>query len=125
MSHEVLDKLWLEDRKFTDIVKQPVVRGVVNTLLAFAVFMLLWWVFMDPRGYLRWYTPQYGYMYIRWLLIVAIWQVYIFNFWPFKLDWMAKTHPLQKGLILVALNVRAIPISTWSVGYGIFPILIG
>ena len=43
-------------------------------------------VFYGPRGVMRWYTPQYGYMYIRWILIVAIWQVYIFNFWPLKLD---------------------------------------
>ena len=58
MSHQVLDTLWLEERKYTDIIKQPAVKGIVNVLLAFAFFMALWWVFMDPRGWLRWYTPQ-------------------------------------------------------------------
>ena len=80
MSANALDTLWLEERKLTDLIRQPVIRGILDMLLAFAVFMGLWWVFMDPRGVLRWYTPQYGYMYIRWLLIIAIWQVYIFNF---------------------------------------------
>jgi len=35
MSHQVLDTLWLEERKYTDIIKQPAVRGTVNVLIAF------------------------------------------------------------------------------------------
>ncbi len=120
MSANALDTLWLEERKLTDLIKQPVIRGILDMLLAFAVFMGLWWVFMDPRGVLRWYTPQYGYMYIRWLLIIAIWQVYIFNFWPFKLTWMEKAHPLKKGLILIAINFAVTGLLVWVFYYNIF-----
>jgi AAT family amino acid transporter len=120
MSANALDTLWLEERKVTDLIKQPVIRGVLAVLLAFAVFMGLWWIFMDPRGVLRWYTPQYGYMYIRWLLIVAIWQVYIFNFWPFKLEWMEKSHPVKKGLILIAINFAVTGLLVWVFYYNIF-----
>jgi len=120
MSANVLDTLWLEERKLTDLVKQPIARGIMNVLLAFAVFMGLWWVFMDPRGVLRWYTPQYGYMYIRWLLIVAIWQAYIFNFWPFKLEWMERSHPLKKGIILIVMNFAITGLLVWVFYYNIF-----
>jgi len=118
MDAQALDTLWLEERKRVDLIRQPI-RGILNVILAFVFFMCLWWVFMDPRGYLRWYTPQYGYMYIRWLLIVAIWQAYIFNFWPFKLAWMERSHPLKKGVILVAINFVVTGLLIWVFYYSI------
>ncbi len=120
MTEDVLDRLWLEQRTFTNLIDNTIIRGLLNVLLAFAFFMALWWVFMDPRGYLRWYTPQYGYMYIRWLLIVAIWQAYIFNFWPFKPEWMNNTHPLLKGLVLIGVNFAITGLLIWVFYYGIF-----
>ena len=119
MIEKALDTLWLEERKAEALIKQPM-RGILGVILAFVFFMGLWWVFMDPRGILRWYTPQYGYMYIRWLLIVAIWQAYIFNFWPFKLTWMENTHPLKKGLILITMNFAITGLLIWVFYYGIF-----
>jgi AAT family amino acid transporter len=113
-----LDTLWLEERKLTNILTQPV-RGIVGTLLSLAGFMLLWYIFMDPRGPLSWYTPQYGYMYIRWLLIVAIWQAYIFNFWPLKCTWMVGSHPLVKGAVLVGINFAVTAIVIWGFFYSV------
>jgi AAT family amino acid transporter len=101
--YEELDKLWLEERSLTNSFAQPM-RGILGFFLSFGFFMVLWYVTMDPRGILQWYTPMYGYMYIRWLLIVAIWQAYIFNFWPFKQKWIEETHPLVKGPIMIGIN---------------------
>ena len=101
--YEELDKIWLEERSLTNSLAQPL-RGLLGFFLSFGFFMALWYVTMDPRGILQWYTPMYGYMYIRWLLIVAIWQAYIFNFWPFKQKWMEETHPLVKGPIMIGIN---------------------
>ncbi len=101
--YEELDKLWLEERSLTNSFAQPM-RGILGFFLSFGFFMVLWYVAMDPRGILQWYTPMYGYMYIRWLLIVAIWQAYIFNFWPFKQKWIEETHPLVKGPIMIGIN---------------------
>ena len=72
---------------------------------------------MDPRGIMRWYTPQYGYMYVRWILIVAIWQAYIFNFWPFSLKWRENTHPLITGAVLVAVNFAIVGAVIWGFFY--------
>jgi len=101
--YEELDKIWLEERSLSNSFAQPL-RGLLGFILSFGFFMALWYVTMDPRGILQWYTPMYGYMYIRWLLIVAIWQAYIFNFWPFKQKWMEETHPLVKGPIMIGIN---------------------
>lgn len=112
------DHMWIETREFTDRWPQPW-QGLINLTLALAVFLAFWWFFMDPRGVMRWYTPQYGYMYIRWILIVAIWQVYIFNFWPLKLDFIEKKHPLIKGLILIGMNFAIVFILIWGFYYNI------
>ncbi len=111
-----LDTLWLEERKLSNLMTQPL-RGILGIGLSLAFFMVLWYVFMDPRGILRWYTPQYGYMYIRWLLIVAIWQAYIFNFWPLKHSWMERQHPLVKGTTLVAINFMITAAVIWGFFY--------
>lgn len=116
MDHK--DYLWLETRDLQPNFKQPL-QGIINIALVLGVFMALWWIFMDPRGILRWYTPQYGYMYIRWMLIVAIWQAYIFNFWPVGTKFMETKHPLVKGVILVATNWILVGLIIWVFYYRI------
>jgi AAT family amino acid transporter len=83
----------------------PVLANLVFTLLIFAV---TWWIFQDPRGVLRLYTPYVGYNYTRWLLIVLIWVAYIFDFWPFKRSWIEKSHPLVKGVMLTLLTTAVL-----------------
>jgi len=112
-AYHPLDELWLEQRTRENLLSQPL-RGLLNVALTFGVFMLIWYVFMDPRGILKWYTPMYGYMYIRWLLIVAIWQAYIFNFWPFRQEWMETAHPLVKGPMLVGINWALTGLLIWG-----------
>ena len=110
------DEMWLESRIMENKIKQPW-RGIVGVLLSAIVFYIIWWIFMDPRGILKWYTPQYGYMYIRWILIVAIWQAYIFNFWPFSLKWRESTHPVITGAVLVLTNFAVVAAVIWGFFY--------
>ncbi len=74
---------WLEERQIAARWPLPVTHAV-NVLALLAVFFITWWIFQDPRGIMRLYTPYVGYMYTRWLLIILIWMVYIFQFWPMK-----------------------------------------
>ena len=95
---------YLEERK---LIKRwsgpwPMLANMAFTLLIFAV---TWWVFQDPRGIMRFYTPYVGYNYCRWWLIILIWMAYIFDFWPFRRDWVRSAHPLQKGLVLALVSV--------------------
>lgn len=97
-------KLFLEERK---LVKNysTLVAISLNLSLMCIVFYVSWWIFQDPRGIMRMYTPYVGYMWCRWLLVIMIWIAYIFDFWPFKRNWLIKTHPLKKGIIFTALTV--------------------
>ncbi len=95
---------FLEERKLVKRWSGPL-PALVSIALLVAVFYATWWVFQDPRGYLRMYTPYVGYMYCRWWLIMMIWMVYIFNYWPFKRSWLDTAHPLYKGIVLTLASV--------------------
>lgn len=97
-------KNYLEERKLVKRWKGPI-PAIVALVLTLAVFYATWWIFQDPRGLMRMYTPYVGYMYTRWWLIVLIWMVYLFNFWPMKKEWVFKTHPLIKGVVLTSISV--------------------
>ncbi len=98
---------YLESRRLVKRWRGPM-PGLVSLVLTVAVFYLTWWIFQDPRGLMRMYTPYVGYMYTRWWLIVLIWMVYLFNFWPFSRKWVRDTHPLVKGAILTAVSVAVL-----------------
>ncbi|MDO4179103.1 MAG: hypothetical protein Q4D21_07925 [Phascolarctobacterium sp.] len=110
------DHMWLEARNLENKMPQPI-RGIVGVLVSFLIFYALWWIFMDTRGIMKWYTPQYGYMYIRWILIVAIWQAYVFNFWPFNLSWRESAHPIVKGAVLICVNFAIVGAVIWGFFY--------
>jgi AAT family amino acid transporter len=95
---------YLESRRLVKRWKGPI-PAVVSLVLTLGVFYLTWWIFQDPRGVMRMYTPYVGYMYTRWWLIVLIWMVYLFNYWPFRQGWIQRAHPLLKGAVLTALSV--------------------
>ena len=97
---------YLESRKLVKRWNGPI-PALVNTLLIGVFFYITWWIFQDPRGVMRMYTPYVGYMVCRWLLILFIRVAYIFDFWPFKRSWLEKTHPLLKGTVLTLFSVAA------------------
>jgi amino acid transporter, AAT family len=111
---------YLEERKLVPRWPQPI-PAIVALVLTLVVFYITWWIFQDPRGPLRMYTPYVGYMYTRWWLIMLIWMVYIFNYWPFKRSWLEKGHPLLKGAVLTAISV----VILWVLIKGFFETLLG
>lgn len=102
VSEETYGTGYLEERKLVGRWRTPWPQ-IVSFLFVAAIFYVSWWVFMDPRGALRLYTPQVGYMYTRWVLIIAIWMVYLFHYYPFKRVWLDKTHPVIKGIVMTAV----------------------
>lgn len=99
-----MERNWLEERNM-----QPrwnaLASSMINLLVLFAAFFLLWRVFMDPTGYLRMYTPMYGFSYIQWLLIAVLVTVLMANYWPMKQG--LGRHPLYKGSVLFAGSLIA------------------
>lgn len=95
---------YLEQRKLVKRWSGPI-APIANLIFTLIIFAITWWIFQDPRGVMRFYTPYVGYNYCRWWLIILIWMAYIFDFWPFKRNWLEKAHPLQKGLVLSFISV--------------------
>jgi AAT family amino acid transporter len=93
---------YLEERKLVPRWPAPIPQ-IVNTLFVLAVFYVTWWIFQDPRGWLRMYTPYVGYMYTRWLLIMLIWMVYVYHYWPFKRRQLDTWHPVLKGIVMTGI----------------------
>ena len=101
---EKVEMTYLEKRKLIKRWKGPI-PALVNTVVILAFFYLTWWIFQDPRGIMRMYTPYVGYMICRWMLIMFIWIAYIFDYWPFKKSWLRNSHPLLKGVVLTGVSV--------------------
>ena len=95
---------YLEERKLIKRWGGPM-PALANLIFTLAIFAVTWWVFQDPRGIMRLYTPYVGYNYCRWLLIILIWMAYIFDFWPFKRSWLRQAHPVTKGIVLSLVAV--------------------
>ena len=98
------DKLFLEERKLEKRWSGPWPL-ILNTVFVLTLFYITWWIFQDPRGLMRMYTPYVGYMWCRWLLVIMIWIAYIFDFWPFSRTWLRNTNPIVKGIIFTTLTV--------------------
>ncbi len=95
---------YLEERKLVPRWPAPWPQ-IVNTIFLLAVFYVTWWIFQDPRGWLRMYTPYVGYMYTRWTLIVLIWMVYVYYYWPFRRHQLENWHPVLKGVVMTTVSV--------------------
>ncbi len=96
---------WLGTRKL-ESRGNWIVSGLCDLALMLAVFMILWYVFMDPRGILRMYTPMYGYAYVQWLLVSVLIVHFVFRLYPFQnSSFLVKKPPIVKGLILAATAV--------------------
>jgi AAT family amino acid transporter len=111
---------YLEERRLAPRWAPPVAHAV-NALALLAIFYATWWIFQDPRGVLRLYTPYVGYMYTRWFLIILIWMVYIFQFWPMRRRQLEHWHPLVKAAIAVPAAVAIM----WVVIHGFFQGFLG
>ncbi|MAD41998.1 MAG: hypothetical protein CL623_06360 [Arcobacter sp.] len=98
------DKLFIEERKLEKRWNGPWPL-ILNTIFVLTLFYVSWWIFQDPRGIMRMYTPYVGYMWCRWLLVIMIWIAYIFDFWPFSRQWLQNTNPILKGIIFTTLTV--------------------
>ncbi len=111
---------YLEERKLVKRWGGPL-PVLANMLFTGVIFAVTWWVFQDPRGIMRFYTPYVGYNYCRWWLIILIWMAYIFDFWPFKRSWVRNAHPLQKGVVLSLMSIAIM----WVMIHGFFEGILG
>jgi amino acid transporter, AAT family len=108
-----------EERKLVKRWPQPI-PAIVALVLTLVVFYAPGGSFRIPRGWMRMYTPYVGYMYTRWWLIMLIWMVYIFNYWPFK-RLAGRPTPPSEGRHPDGISV----VILWVLIKGFFEIFVG
>ena len=96
-----------------------IVSGLVNLALMLAVFMGLWYVFMDPRGIIRMYTPMYGYAYVQWLLVSVLTVHFVFRLWPFQ---RGAFLAYRSALLRQALRASCATAAFMGPGVPLFPV---
>ncbi len=104
---------------------QPSIK--INYLLGIATFIGLsvlniaaWFLFFNPKGVMRLYTPMYGFSMVVILLAMVITVTDLFDCWPLRQKKGEKISPVQ-GMLLVVITL----ILTWVVMFGLFHNLIG
>lgn len=75
--------------------------GIINLLFLLVVTFAVWWLFFSIKGVFKLYTPLLGFAVLLWLLLVIIWHAEFFDYWPFSSQFLAESHPLKKGGILI------------------------
>lgn len=51
---------YLEQRKLVKRWSGPI-APIANLIFTLILFAITWWIFQDPRGVMRFYTPYVGY----------------------------------------------------------------
>ncbi len=79
--------------------------GLVNLIVLAVTSIVLWWVFFSNSGIFKLYTPLLGFSLVIWMLLIIMWQVEFFDYWPFSNRFLASSHPLKKGGILAGTTL--------------------
>ncbi|BBO77090.1 hypothetical protein DSCW_45070 [Desulfosarcina widdelii] len=79
--------------------------GLVNLIVLAITAVALWWIFFSNSGVFKLYTPLLGFSLVIWMLLIIMWHVEFFDFWPFTDRFLAESHPLKKGGIFTATSL--------------------
>ncbi|MDD2308213.1 MAG: hypothetical protein PHH91_01360 [Desulfuromonadaceae bacterium] len=94
--------------------------GIATFIGLFALNIGAWFLFFNPKGIMRLYTPMYGFSMVVILLAMVITVNDLFDGWPLRRKSGEKLSSLQ-GLLLTAITL----LLTWAVMFGLFHNLIG
>jgi len=107
------------------MVAQPSIK--TNYLLGIATFIGLsvlniaaWFLFFNPKGIMRLYTPMYGFSMVVIMLAMVITVTDLFDCWPLRRGAGEQISPVQ-GILLAAITLFL----AWAVMFGLFHNLIG
>ncbi len=101
-------------------VKTNYLLGIATFIGLSAINIAAWYLFFNPKGIMRLYTPMYGFSMVVILLAMVITVAELFDCWPLRRKAGEKVLPLQ-GILLTGITL----ILTWAVLFGLFNNLIG
>jgi AAT family amino acid transporter len=79
--------------------------GLANLMVLLIAVFAVWWVFFSAAGIFKLYTPLLGFSLVIWTLLIILWQVELFDFWPFRRSFLQDVHPLAKGAVFTAITI--------------------
>jgi len=58
--------------------------GLINFVVIFGIVMLLWFIFMHPKGPMQLYSPMYGFSLIVCFLTAIVLMIDVAGYYPFS-----------------------------------------
>ncbi len=83
----------------------PWTSALLNSIILGIATITLWWIFFSNNGIFKLYTPLLGFSLLIWMLLIIMWHVEFFNYWPFNKTFLASSHPLKKGGIFFGITL--------------------
>jgi AAT family amino acid transporter len=116
MNNNNVTENWIATREL--VPKWSVgISGLVNLIVLIIATFVIWWVVFANAGPFKLYTPLLGFSLVIWTLLIMLWQIELFDFWPLKRDFLNNAHPLMKGGLLTAITIVSYVILVFGVLY--------
>jgi len=116
MSKEESSENWIATREL--VPRWSVgISGLVNLIVLIIATFVIWWVLFSNGGPVKLYSPLLGFSLVIWILLIVLWQIELFDYWPLKRDFLNKAHPLVKGGLLTAITIVSYLILVFGVLY--------
>jgi AAT family amino acid transporter len=95
---------WRDERRLENRTNL-FLSGTINLALALIISQAVWYLAFSPNGPLRLYTPNVGVCLVITILMVIHWATDVFDFLPFSRDFLRRTNPVVKGMLLLTLYI--------------------
>ena len=92
------------------------IAGLINFAVVFCIVWFLWFIFMNPLGVMKLYTPMYGFALIVLLLCSIVLISKVMDFYPFPETSSPAFGVIGRGAALTVLAV----ILMLFINYGLF-----
>ena len=79
--------------------------GLINFVVVFGIVMLLWFIFMHPKGPMQLYTPMYGFSLIVCFLTAIVLMIDVAGYYPFSESPSEKFGVIPRGITLTIVSV--------------------
>jgi len=92
------------------------IAGLINFAVVFCIVWVLWYIFMNPQGVLKLYTPMYGFALVVLLLCSVVLISKVMDFYPFSENPGEGAARITRG---ITLTVAAVALMLF-INYGVF-----
>lgn len=78
--------------------------GLINFAVVFGIVLLLWYIFMHPKGPMQLYSPMYGFSLIVCFLTAIVLMINVAGYYPFSESPSEKFGVIPRGITLTIVS---------------------